>query len=330
MRIVFMGTPDFAVPALEALLPQHDVVLVVTKPDKPAGRKKKMTSPPVKTIAEAAGIEVIQPNSARTPEFLDAIVQANAEVGVVVAYGKILPAAVLEAFPLGCLNIHGSLLPKYRGAAPIQRAVMNGDAETGVSIMLLDEGMDTGPVLMTKRIPISDKDSAGSIFDSLAPLGASTLLQALAGLSAGTLTAVPQDGAQATHAAMLQKRDGLVDWSLAAQVIAARIRGLDPWPGAFTPYGEGNLKLFGAIVAEGGGAPGSILSYDKSGLILACGEGAICVSEVQAPGKKRMSAYSFANGRRLEAGQSFSPQGLSPQGFSPQGLSPLGPSGGGN
>lgn len=306
MRIVFMGTPDFAVSALEALLPKHEVVLVVTKPDKPAGRKKRLMSPPIKEVALAAGIEVLQPSSARTPEFLEAIVQAKADVGVVVAYGKILPLAVLEAFPLGCVNIHGSLLPKYRGAAPIQRAVMSGDAETGVSIMLLDEGMDTGPVLLTKRIPISDTDTAGSIFDALAPLGADALLEALHGLAKGTLLPVEQEHSQASHAAMLKKQDGEVDWSLPATKVAARIRGLDPWPGAFTPFAGGNLKLYGAtqelLEDETPSEPGTMLSYDKFGIVVSCGDSAIRVSEVQAPGKKRMSAYAFANGRRLEAG----------------------------
>jgi methionyl-tRNA formyltransferase len=302
MRIVFMGTPDFAVPALEALLKKHEVVLVVTQPDKPAGRKKRLMPPPVKVVAEAAGLPLLQSPSARTPEFLQRLEEVKADVAVVVAYGKILPKAVLEAFPHGCINIHGSLLPKYRGAAPIQWAVIDGEAETGVSIMRLDEGMDTGPVLLTKREAIHEDDTAGTLFERLAPLGAIAICEALEGLESGTLEAVSQPEEGASHAAMLKKSDGLVDWSQDSTILAARIRGLDPWPGAFTPWGGGNLKLFGARSCEGQGEPGTILSYDESGMVVACGEGACCIQEVQAPGKKRMGAAVFARGRRLELG----------------------------
>lgn len=302
MRIVFMGTPDFAIPALRALLETHEVVLVVTQPDKPAGRKKRLMPPPVKLLADEAGVTVIQPGSARTPEFLEQVRAAKADVAVVVAYGKLLPTSVLESFPHGCINIHGSLLPKYRGAAPIQWAVIDGEQETGVSIMRLDEGMDTGPVLLTKRIAIGPEDTAGSMFEKLAPLGADAICEALDGLAAGTLEAKAQPEVGASHAAMLKKKDGLVDWSGDAAVVAARIRGLDPWPGAFTPYAGGNLKLFGARACEGSGEPGTILAYDASGMKVACGSGACLVIEVQAPGKKRMGADVFARGRRLVIG----------------------------
>jgi methionyl-tRNA formyltransferase len=228
--------------------------------------------------------------------------ETGADVAVVVAYGKILPKSVLEAFPHGCINIHGSLLPKYRGAAPIQWAVIDGEKETGVSIMRLDEGMDTGPVLLTKREPIHEDDTAGTLFERLAPLGALAICEALEGLEAGTLEARPQPEEGASHAAMLKKQDGLVDWSQDSSVLAARIRGLDPWPGAFTPYGGGHLKLFGARACEGQGEPGTILSYDETGMVVACGSGACCIREVQAPGKKRMGAAVFARGRRLEIG----------------------------
>lgn len=302
MRIVFMGTPDFAIPALEALLAKHEVVLVVTQPDKPAGRKKRLQPPPVKVLAEEAGVEVIQPKSARTPEFLETMRASGAEVAVVVAYGKLLPTAVLESFEHGCINIHGSLLPKYRGAAPIQWAVINGESETGVSIMRLDEGMDTGPVLLTKREAIGEQDTAGSLFARLAPLGAKAICEALDGLAAGTLEAIAQPEEGASHAAMLKKQDGLVDWSMDASALAARIRGLDPWPCAYTPFAGGNLKLFGAIACEGEGKAGSVLSYDESGMVVACGTGACRILEVQAPGKKRMGAAVFARGRRLSVG----------------------------
>ena len=303
MRIVFMGTPDFAVPALEALLHEHEVALVVTQPDRPAGRKKRLLPPPVKVVAEAAGIAVLQSPSARGPEFLERLREVKAELAVVVAYGKILPRSVLEAFPLGCINIHGSLLPKYRGAAPVQWAVIDGESETGVSIMRLDEGMDTGPVLLTRREPIRAGDTAGTLFARLAPLGASAVCEALEGLEAGTLEAIAQPEAGASHAAMLTKQDGLVDWAQDAPALAARIRGLDPWPGAFTPVAGGNLKLFGARACEGQGEPGTILSYGESGMVVACASGACCIQEVQAPGKKRMGAAVFARGRRLEVGE---------------------------
>lgn len=305
MRIVFMGTPDFAVPALRALLDAHEVSLVVTQPDKPAGRKKKLQAPPVKELAIEQGIPVYQPRSARTPEFLERVQAAQAEVAVVVAYGKILPAAVLEAFPLGCINIHGSLLPKYRGAAPIQWAVINGDTQTGVSIMRLDEGMDTGPVLLSKVVPIGEDDTAGSLFETLAPLGAAAVLEALAGLADGSINAQPQSAEGASHAAMLTKQDGIVDWRLPAARLAARIRGLDPWPGAFTPFEGGSLKLFAARADESASedaAPGTVLGYDEAGLRVATGLGVCCIREVQAPGKRRMAAADFARGRRLAIG----------------------------
>ncbi len=302
MRIVFMGTPDFAIPALEALLSVHEVVLVVTQPDKPAGRKKRLQPPPVKVLAEETGIPVVQPKSARTPEFLETIVAAGAEVAVVVAYGKLLPTSVLESFKHGCINIHGSLLPKYRGAAPIQWAVIDGESETGVSIMQLDEGMDTGPVLLTKREAIHENDTAGTLFERLAPLGAQAICEALEGLAAGTLAAKAQPSDGASHAAMLTKQDGLVDWSMAAPALSARIRGLDPWPCAFTPFVGGNLKLFGATACEGEGDAGSILAFDDEAMVVACGTGACRILEVQAPGKKRMGAAVFARGRRLKVG----------------------------
>ncbi len=307
-----MGTPDFALPALEALITEHEVCLVITQPDKPSGRKKRMAPPPVKELALRAGIEVLQSTSARTPEFLTRLQDTKADVAVVVAYGKILPLAVLETFPYGCINIHGSLLPKYRGAAPIQWAIINGEVETGISIMHLDEGMDTGPVLLTRAEPIHSHDTAGTLFERLAPLGASAVLEALQGLAAGTLIPKPQPEKGASHAPMLKKKDGCVDWRRPASEVAARICGLDPWPGSFTPFAGGNLKVFGAAVCEGEGRPGSLLAYDDAqGMVVACGVGACCIAEVQAPGKKRMPAAAFARGRRLEIGIVLSTELLS-------------------
>ncbi len=302
MRVVFMGSPDFAVPALQALLDRHEVALVLTQPDKPAGRGKKLVPPAVKVAAEAAGLPVAQPRSARTPEVAALLRETNAELAVVVAYGKILPREVLEAFPRGCINIHASLLPRYRGAAPIQWAVINGERETGVCIMQLDEGMDTGPVLLERRTPIGEDETAGELFERLAPMGAEALLEALDGLAAGTLEPRPQDHDAATHAPMLKKEDGRVDWSWPARRVADRVRGVNPWPGAQTTLAGVPLKLFRARVTGGSGAPGQVLAVDDRGLVVACGDGACAIAEVQAPGKRRMPAPAFAAGRAVGPG----------------------------
>lgn len=316
MRIVFMGTPEFAVPALEALQGEHEVVLVVTQPDKPAGRKKRLQPPPVKVVAEREGISLAQPASARTPEFLALMAESNADVAVVVAYGKLLPKEVLAAFPHGCINIHGSLLPKYRGAAPIQRAILNGDTMTGVSIMLLDEGMDTGPVFLTRTEAISEVDTAGAMFERLAPLGARAVCDVLQGIEDGTMQAQPQSEEGASHAAMLKKKDGLIDWSRDAANVSTHIRGMDPWPGAFTPLENGNLKLFGARVVEESGEVGSILGYHGDAMTIACGDRAVQIQEVQAPGKKRMGAAVYARGRRAAVGEMISPTAANEDGRS--------------
>jgi methionyl-tRNA formyltransferase len=302
MRVVFMGSPEFAATTLRALLPRHQVVLVVTQPDKPAGRGKKLVPPPVKAVAEAAGVPVAQPRSARTPEVAAELRATGADLGVVVAYGKILPRAVLEAFPRGCVNVHASLLPRYRGAAPIQWAIIDGERETGVSIMQLDEGMDTGPVLLERRLPIAPDDTAGTLHEKLAPLGAEALLEALDGLERGTLAARPQDHAAATHARMLTKEDGEVDWTESARRVADRIRGVDPWPGAYTSLEGERLKLHGPRVAADRGAPGEVLGVDERGLQVACGDRSVIITEVQAPGRKRMTAAAFASGRPIPPG----------------------------
>jgi methionyl-tRNA formyltransferase len=299
MRVVFMGSPDFAVPSLEAVLAHHEVALVLTQPDKPAGRGGAMTPPPVKEVAVRAGVRVEQPPSARKPEVAQLLRETGADLGIVVAYGKILPKAVLEAFPRGCLNVHGSLLPRWRGAAPIQRAVMAGDRETGVCIMQLDEGMDTGPVLLERRLPIGDDDTAGTMFGKLAPLGADALIEALANLD--TLVPQPQpDGA--THAAMLKKEDGAIRFDRSAREVSCWIRGVDPWPGATASLRGQVVKLFGARVVDGAGAPGTVLAVDKQGAHVACADGAVIVGELQLPGRKRLRAQDLANGKQLAVG----------------------------
>ncbi|MCG8419909.1 MAG: methionyl-tRNA formyltransferase [Proteobacteria bacterium] len=299
-----MGSPDFAVPALRGLIEHHDVALVMTQPDKRAGRGKRVTAPAVKEVALQAGIPVMQPSSARPPEIAAKLAESGAELGVVVAYGKILPQAVLEAFPRGCINIHGSILPRYRGAAPIQWSIIQGETETGVTIMQLDEGMDTGPMLLVRKMAVEPDDSAGSLATRMAPVGAEAMLEVIDGLAAGTIEPVEQDHSAATYAPMLKKEDGIVDWTQSARQVADRIRGVDPWPGAETSYpGSGSverLKLFGPTVIDSlSGRPGQVLGVDERGLIVACGRGACAVATLQAPGRRRMPANTFVSGRPI-------------------------------
>jgi methionyl-tRNA formyltransferase len=296
-----MGSPEFAVPCLRALAAAHEVVLAVSQPDKPAGRGGQLTAPPVKSAAQELGIPVIQPRSARTGELRDALRAAHAELAVVVAYGKLLPLDVLSALPRGCINVHGSILPKYRGAAPVQWAVIDNEPETGVSIMQLDEGMDTGPVYLERRVAIDPDETSGELLARLAPIGAAALVDAIAAIAAGA-TPVPQDHARATHAAMLSKADGAIDFTRPAPLVAARIRGVDPWPGAQAQLRDQVVKLFRARPASGQGAPGTVLAIDAAGLHVACGEGAAVIRELQAPGRKRLTAQQFAAGRGVAAG----------------------------
>lgn len=302
LNIVFMGSPDFAVPSLRTVMARHRVVLVMSQPDKPAGRGKKLTSPAVAEVARAAGIEVYQPRSARAPEVAERLAHSGADLAVVIAYGKILPLAVLEAFPRGCVNVHASVLPAYRGAAPIQWSIIRGERETGVTIMQLDEGMDTGPTLAVQTVAIDPADTAGMLSQRLATVGAKLLVETLDEIEQGRAVATPQDHQRATYAPMLDKSTGVVDWQQSAQTVANLIRGVDPWPGASTTLADASLKLFGARVATGAGSPGTILEITTGGAIIACGEGAVSVAELQLPGKRRMAASEVARGRALGPG----------------------------
>ncbi len=300
-----MGSPDFAVPCLEALVAAgHDVALVVTQPDKPAGRGGAMTPPAVKVAAERLGLPVIQPTKLRPPEVAAGLAVTGAELAVVVAYGRILPPAILAAFPRGCINVHGSLLPAYRGAAPIQWAVIDGKAETGVTIMQLDEGMDTGPMLASRALAIGPDETAGELFARLAPLGAALLVDTLAALAAGTVAATPQPTAGASHARMLTKDDGRIDFARPCAQVAAHARGVDPWPGAVAHLGADAAKLFGVRARPGAvaAAPGTVVAIDEAGAHVACTDGVVVVRELQLPGRKRLSARELANGRRLAVG----------------------------
>jgi len=295
-----MGSPEFAVPCLEALGRHHEVALVVSQPDKPAGRGSQLTPPAVKVKAQELGLPVAQPKSARTGELASALRETGAELAVVVAYGKILPQPVLDVFP-HFINVHASLLPKYRGAAPIQWAVIDGEPETGVSIMKLDAGMDTGPVFAMRRVAIDPDETSGELMARLAPIGAEELLRVLPQIAATTPT--PQDERGATHARMLTKADGAIDFTQPAARVAARIRGVDPWPGAYATLRDQQLKLFRARPGQGGGGPaGQVLAIDPTGMHVACGDGAVIIRDIQAPGRKRLAAAQFASGRGVAVG----------------------------
>lgn len=302
MRIVFMGTPDFAVPSLQALIDAgHDVCAVYTQPDKPQGRKQILTAPPVKTLALEHDIPVFQPNTLKNEDEQARLRELAPEVIVVVAYGKLLPKAVLDIPPHGCINVHGSLLPRWRGAAPIQWAVIAGDEMAGVTTMQMAEGLDTGDMLLTYETKVGEKETAGELFDRLAQSGAELLTQTLVKLD--EITPRPQDDAQSCYAHMLDKQMAVIDWSKSAHEIDCLIRGLNPWPIALTTLSGERLKVFAAEKAAGNGEPGTVLEADpKKGLTVACGEGALKLTEIQLVGGKRMKANDFLRGHAIEVG----------------------------
>ena len=305
LRIIFMGTPDFATLNLKALIDgPDDVVAIVTQPDRPKGRGKQLAPPPVKLFAESIGIPVLQPAKIRTEEFLNGLLSYKPDLIVVTAYGRILPPSLLELAPMGCINVHGSLLPLHRGAAPIQWSVIKGDKEVGVTVMRMDEGMDTGDILLKESIQAGPDETAGTLFEKLAHLGSDTLLKAIKGLKEGTIAGTPQDHSQATEAPMLKKTDGLVDWSKNARELESLIRGLDPWPSAFSFLNSKRLRLFKPEVVYKWNAaqPGSLLRADKRGLLIACGKDALLVKEIQPEGKKRMTVEAFLCGCSLDPG----------------------------
>ena len=302
MRIVFMGTPDFAVPSLQALIDAgHDVCAVYTQPDKPQGRKQILTAPPVKTLALEHDIPVFQPNTLKNEDEQARLRELAPEVIIVVAYGKLLPKAVLDIPPHGCINVHGSLLPRWRGAAPIQWAVIAGDEMAGVTTMKMAEGLDTGDMLLTYETKVGEKETAGELFDRLAQAGAELLTQTLVKLD--EITPRPQDDAQSCYAHMLDKQMAVIDWSKSAHEIDCLIRGLNPWPIALTTLSGERLKVFAAEKAAGNGEPGTVLEADpKKGLTVACGEGALKLTEIQLVGGKRMKATDFLRGHAIEVG----------------------------
>ena len=302
MRILYMGTPDFAVAPLEALCAAgHEICAVLTQPDKPTGRGYKMTPPPVKVAALAHGIPVYQPETLKNNAIADLLAQVQPELIAVAAYGKILPEYVLNFPKFGCLNVHASLLPKYRGAAPINRCIMEGASETGVTIMYMEKGLDTGDMLLWESTPIRDEDNAESLHDRLAEIGARLLVQTLEQLP--HLTPVKQDDAAHTYAPMLNKSDCRIDFTKSAREVFNQIRGLSPFPGAFTTLEGKMLKVYAAAVADGHGTPGTVIAGE--GLTVACGEGAVRLTSIKPEGKKAMTDSQYLNGHPITKGVMF-------------------------
>jgi methionyl-tRNA formyltransferase len=308
-RIVFAGTPEFALASLTALVEAgRKPVAVLTQPDRPAGRGKKLTASPVKVFAGEHGIPVQQPRTLRDPEAVTAFAALQPDLLIVAAYGLILPQDVLDVPTHGCLNVHASLLPRWRGAAPIQAAILAGDATTGISLMAMTAGLDCGPVFHAEPIEIGPGETAGELHDRLAALGGSLLVERLDAIIAGELGAIPQDDAQATYAPKIDKQDARIDWSLSAPDVVRRIRAYNPFPGAFCftapDAGEHRIKIWRATAIGGEGAPGTVLRCDRDAVVVACGSGAISLDELQLPGKRRVTAQEFAgqldlDGRRL-------------------------------
>ena len=304
MRVVFMAGGAFAIPSLEALVAAgHEVVALVTQPDRVSGRGLTLVPPKVKPVAERLGIPVLQVPKVRAPEAQDALRRLAPELQVVVAFGQILPRAVIDVAPRGTVNVHASLLPRLRGAAPIQWAIANGDIETGVTTMQIDEGLDTGPLLLARALSIGPTERAGELELRLAALGGGLLVETIAGLEQGTVVPRAQDPARASHAPLLHKEDGRVDWTLAARAIGCRVRGFHPWPGAHTHHDGRLLKLLRARESGPAAAePGRVLDVSAAGVSVACGEGSLLLEEVQPESRKAMPAAAWAQGARLRPG----------------------------
>lgn len=305
MRVIFMGTPDFAVPSLEALLTKHEVVLVVTQPDKPKGRGKKMVPTPVKACALEHGIPVLQPEKVKEPEFVEQLRSYEPDLIAVTAFGQILSEPILEMPKYGCINVHGSLLPKYRGAAPMQWSIIDGEKVTGITTMYMAKGLDSGDMLLKAEVKITDEDTFATIHDKMAVTGANLLLDTLDQLEAGTLERIPQDHDAATYAPMITKETGHIDWSKNRQDIINLIRGLNPVPAAYTIYEEEVLKIFGAVISDvqaDDAANGEIVAVVKKGFVVKCGDGCLLITEVQARGGKRMMTDAYLRGHAMKEG----------------------------
>jgi len=315
LRVIFMGSAELSCPILEALLAAADfeVLSVVTQPDRARGRDLKVQPTPVKEVALRHSLPVLQPQKARQPEFIAALRAFNPDLIAVAAYGHILPPEILDLPRYGCVNVHTSLLPKYRGAAPIQWAIINGEEQTGVTIMKMDRGLDTGDILTQESTPIWAEDDAGTLHDRLARMGASLLVRTLPGYVSGTIKPVPQPAEGVSHAPKIRKEDGLADWAQPARALWRRLRGLTPWPGLFThlPSDKADarvlLKIWRAEVQAGSGVPGTVLAADKHGVLVACGSDALLITSLQREGGRRLGVAEFLSGHPLPAGTRFEP-----------------------
>ncbi len=306
MRLVFAGTPEFAQRSLTGLLGHgHQVALVLTQPDRPSGRGMRHAESAVKRLARQHDLELFQPETLRDPASLKRIAAARPEAMVVAAYGLLLPKAVLDCAPFGALNVHASLLPRWRGAAPIQRAILAGDRESGITIMKMDAGLDTGPILAQRAISIGEEDDAGTLHDRLADLGSEMIVAALTGVQTGRAIYRPQSSTGVTYAPKIGKAETLLDWSRAAEELARTVRAFRPSPGASSTLGGESLKIWRAHIGEGSGPPGRVLAAGPGGVVIACGEGALAVTELQRAGGRRLSAAEFLRGYEMAPGARF-------------------------
>jgi len=302
-RIIFMGTPDFACPTLQKLIERgENLVAVVTQPDRPKGRGQRLMPPPVKELAEKNGIPVYQPLKVRDPGFVDIIRELKPELIVVVAFGQILPKALLEVPTHGCINVHASVLPRYRGAAPLNWCIINGETETGVTTMLMDVGLDTGDMLLIRKTPLDENEDIVSLHDRMAAMGADLLAKTLDRLGEGTLIPQPQNSADSCYAPMLKKEDGIINWHADARTIHNKVRGLAVWPVACTTVGDQTLKIYRTRVSDGSGEPGTVLQAAKGIFEVACQSGSLFLQELQLAGKKRLDCASFLAGYPVPAG----------------------------
>ncbi|GAB7028128.1 methionyl-tRNA formyltransferase [Geotalea toluenoxydans] len=303
MRIIFMGTPEFACPTLQKLIDRkEEVVAVITQPDRPRGRGQQTLSPPVKVLAEQHGIPVMQPVKVRVPEVVESIRELAPDLIVVVAFGQILPKSLLDIPPYGCINVHASLLPRWRGAAPLNWCIIDGDTETGVTTMMMDVGLDTGDMLLKKTTPIDPDENTQSLHDRLSIIGADALAETLDLLNAGKLVREKQDDALTCYASMLKKEDGLIDWSRDPRSVKNLVRGMTPWPGTYTFLDGKMLKVYRVRIAEGEGEPGTVIGAGRQGLEVACAGGSVIIEELQLEGKKRLPAGDFLAGYKIATG----------------------------
>lgn len=306
LRVIYMGTPEFACPALQKLIDRGEqVVAVITQPDRPKGRGQRLMPTPVKELAARHAIPVYQPARVRDPDVVEVIRKLAPDVVVVVAFGQILPKALLDIPPLGCINVHASLLPRYRGAAPLNWCIVNGEHETGVTTMLMDAGLDTGPMLLKRSTSVDENEDIMSLHDRMSAMGAELLSETLDGLTAGTIVPQEQDGSRSSYAPLLKKEDGRINWHLDARRIHNQVRGLAVWPVAYTLLDGQTFKVYRTRVAEGSGLPGTVLRADRHGIEVACLKGSLVIEELQLAGKKRLGAASFLAGYAIPAGALF-------------------------